>query len=101
MPQTTNEYWNNIFDEEVKETWTNALANLTLLSLRKNIQAQNDDFETKKNIYQNKDNVITSFRITQEIVNEPKWDIKILEKREEKMILLQEEKIIEDQTEPQ
>jgi len=86
LPKTTNKYWNEIFNEEEKEKWTNALANLTLLALRKNIQAQNDDFESKKKIYKDKDNKITSFVITQDILNEQKWDKSALEKRQEKLI---------------
>ena len=35
LPQTTNEFWNNIFTIEQREIWTNSLANLVLLSLRK------------------------------------------------------------------
>jgi len=86
LPRTTNEYWENIFDEKERETWTNALANLTLLSLRKNIQAQNDDFESKKKIYKDKDNKITSFVITRDILNEQKWDTQALKRRKEKLI---------------
>ena len=86
LPQTTTEYWDKIFSEDEKEDWTNALANLTLLALRKNIQAQNDDFESKKKIYKDKDNKITSFVITQDILNEQRWDLQALESRQEKLI---------------
>jgi uncharacterized protein with ParB-like and HNH nuclease domain len=86
LPQTTNKYWDSIFTEEEKEEWTNALANLTLLALRKNIQAKNDDFETKKKIYKDKDNKVTSFVITQDILNEEKWNLEVLEARQKKLI---------------
>ena len=54
--------------------------------MRKNIQALNYDFEKKKKAYQNSDNVISSFVITQDIINGQKWDIEILEKREKKLL---------------
>lgn len=82
LPQTPTEYWKNIFSEEERELWTNALANLTLLSMRKNIQAKNYPFDKKKEAYSNADNVVSSFDITKTILSSEKWDIEELEKRE-------------------
>lgn len=73
LPQTATKYWENIVDQDARDNWTNALANLTLLSMRKNIQAQNYTFDEKKEAYQNKDNVVTSFAITQAILLYPEW----------------------------
>ena len=39
--------WKTIFNSEDREKWTNSLANLTLLSRRKNIQAQNYSYYEK------------------------------------------------------
>jgi len=86
LPQTPTKYWKNIFDKEQRKTWTNALANLTLLSMRKNIQAQNYTFDEKKEAYQNKDNRITSFHLTQAILHYPIWTVVELEEREEILI---------------
>lgn len=86
LPQTLNQDWSEIFTEEETESWTNSLANLTLLSLRKNIQAQNYNFNEKKNAYANIDNVISSFVITQEIMKEEKWNTESLERRKENLI---------------
>lgn len=87
LPQEPKEYaWDKIFTKDEIDKWTNSLANLTLLSMRKNIQALNYDFEKKKKAYQNSDNVISSFVITQDIINGQKWDIEILEKREKKLL---------------
>ena len=87
LPQTTIDYWKNIFTEEDIEIWTNALANLTLLSMRKNIQAQNFSFDEKKDIYRHKDNFITSFSITQDILSYSKWTVNELEDRKEKLLI--------------
>jgi uncharacterized protein with ParB-like and HNH nuclease domain len=82
LPQTVTSYWKDIINDEDRTTWTNALANLTLLSMRKNIQASNDTFENKKIAYQDKDNVRSRFNLTLDIVQYDKWDIEALEARE-------------------
>ena len=83
LPQKPTEYgWDKIFTKDELTDWTNALANLTLLSMRKNIQAQNYSFEKKKEIYSNKDNVETSFRVTQNVFTKTKWDVTELQARE-------------------
>jgi len=86
LPQTLNEDWTEIFTKEETENWTNSLSNLTLLSLRKNVQAQNYNFDQKKNAYANIDNVISSFVITQDIMKEDKWNVESLERRKENLI---------------
>ncbi|MCT7542432.1 DUF262 domain-containing protein [Aliarcobacter cryaerophilus] len=86
LPQTTNEFWNNIFTIEQREIWTNSLANLVLLSLRKNIQAQNYDFNSKKEAYFNNDNVITSFHTTRDIKEICEWNEKELKLRKDKLV---------------
>lgn len=87
LPQKPTEYgWDKIFTSDELNDWTNALANLTLLSMRKNVQAQNYSFEKKKEIYSNRDNVETSFRITQNVFSKSKWDVVELEAREKKLI---------------
>ena len=86
LPQTSTEYWDLLFDKDEKEKWTNSLANLTLLSMRKNIQASNLSFDEKKEAYFNKDNVITSFNITKDILKYDKWNVSSLENRENKLL---------------
>jgi len=84
LPQTATDYWKKIINDEDRELWTNALANLTLLSMRKNIQAKNYSFNKKKVAYQDKDNVVSSFKITQDILTYSQWTLKELKDREEK-----------------
>lgn len=81
-----HQYWKERFDEDELEEWTNNLANLVLLGFRKNIQAQNYDFPTKKEIYSNKDNVTTRFMTTQVVLNEKEWNVKTLKNRKNKLI---------------
>jgi hypothetical protein len=86
LPQTPTEEWENIFNKDEREIWTNSLANLTLLSMRKNIQAKNYSFSKKKEAYQDKDNVMTPFVITQYLLNCDKWDSDELEKRKKELL---------------
>lgn len=85
LPQNPDDKsgWKSIFSAEECEKWTNSLANLTLLSMRKNIQAQNYSYDKKMEAYQDEDNVVTSFLITQDVIKCGKWDIEELEKRDE------------------
>lgn len=86
LPRTPNEYWGALFDEEDVETWTDSLANLTLLSMRKNIQAQNYSFADKKAVYSDADNKISSFVITQNLMKYDKWTVDELEHREKYLV---------------
>ena len=82
LPRTPNDDWKKIFSDEERDSWTNAIANLTLLRFKKNTQAQNKTYEEKREIYLNKDNVSTSFNITQDIFKHKKWNVEALEMRE-------------------
>lgn len=86
LPQNPRKEWEKIFTDEEREEWTDALANLTLLSMRKNIQASNLSFEEKKKAYASKDNISTSFEITKEILLCKKWDVEELDKRHIKLL---------------
>ncbi|WP_024593604.1 MULTISPECIES: DUF262 domain-containing protein [unclassified Pseudoalteromonas] len=87
LPQNPDDEagWKNIFSSEEREEWTNSLANLTLLSMRKNIQAHNYSYVKKVEAYQDKDNVVTPFLITQDVIKCGKWDTEELEKREKNL----------------
>jgi hypothetical protein len=54
--------------------------------MRKNIQASNSSFNIKKEAYENRDNVISSFLITQKVINCNNWNVDELEKRENFLI---------------
>lgn len=94
LPQEPKKYgWDKIFTLDEITDWTNSLSNLTLLSMKKNIQAQNYSFDEKKKAYQDKDNVVSSFKITQDILTYQKWTLQELEEREEKLMHKIAEKI--------
>jgi len=86
LPQTPTDEWKSLFTDDELEVWTNSLANLTLLSMRKNIQAKNFSFDKKKEAYQDKDTVVSPFLLTQDIIKSDKWDVEELKHRKEKLI---------------
>jgi len=85
LPQKPSTNWNQFSKDDI-ETWTDSLANLTLLSMRKNIQAQNFDYQTKKEVYKDKDNVTTSFLITQKLFEFEDWTVESLQTREDMLV---------------
>ena len=54
LPRNTDDDSWNHFTPEARDKWTHSLANVTLLSMRKNIQASNSSFEEKKDAYTKK-----------------------------------------------
>ena len=77
--------WCNDFTEDQRADWTNRLANLVLLSHRKNSRAQNYDFKRKKKEYFQKGGVPT-YALTLQVLNETEWTPKILKRRQRKLL---------------
>lgn len=88
LPQTPapDSVWLTWFpEEETRNLWTHRLANLVLLSRQKNKQAQNFDFERKKQEYFKKKGVST-FAITSQVLNQAEWTLSVLETRQSELI---------------
>ena len=88
LPQSPLEpsVWMQCFpDPDERERWTHKLANLVLLSRRKNSRAQNFDFERKKNEYFQRDAVAT-FAITSQVLHHQIWTPDILEERQRDLV---------------
>lgn len=88
LPQNPSDesQWMEWFPEEdVREAWTHRLANLVLLSRRKNSGASNYEFDVKKSKYFQQ-NGTTTFALTTQVVSEPKWTPKVLERRQGQLI---------------
>ena len=86
LPQTLTNFWNDTFTTDDVLEWANSLSNLTLLSLRKNVQAKNYSFDQKKIAYKDEDNVSTSYIVTQQVLEEEKWNVDSLKRRKEKLL---------------
>ena len=80
-PDAASEWIKDFGDEEEREYWTHRLANLVLLSHRKNSQAQNYDFERKKKAYFMRSGT-TPFALTTQVVNEPVWTPDVMVRRQ-------------------
>ena len=88
LPQNPNSEseWLKTFPDEVeRHEWTHKLANLVLLSHRKNAKAQNYDFERKKTEYFQRGGV-TTFALTTQVVTESEWTPKVLDRRQRELI---------------
>lgn len=83
LPQSpkAESLWRKEFTDDEREYWTNKLANLMLITRRKNSQLSNSEFEEKKERY-SKEN-LTIFPSNNYIyLNTEKWSVSELEKRQ-------------------
>ncbi|MCY4575712.1 MAG: DUF262 domain-containing HNH endonuclease family protein [Chloroflexi bacterium] len=88
LPQNPAEdsQWMKWFpNEDERKRWTHRLANLVLLSRRKNTRASNYDFERKKREYFQRQGT-TTFALTTQVVDQPSWNPNVLERRQEELI---------------
>lgn len=84
-PDANSQWMIDFPDLAIRLDWTNRLANLLLLSIRRNASANNRDFDVKKGEYFKNGNV-TPFAITTEIIDEPEWTIEALERRQKDIV---------------
>ncbi|WP_278539549.1 DUF262 domain-containing protein [Fusobacterium varium] len=83
LPQNpkADSQWRKEFTDEEREYWTNKLANLMLITRRKNSQLSNSEFEKKKSTYSKEE--LTIFPSNNYIyLTTEKWNISELEKRQ-------------------
>ena len=84
-PDKKSEWLSKFQNEDERAEWTGKLANLVLLSRRKNSSAQNYDFNKKKETYFQKGGVAT-FALTTQVLSEPDWTPEVLQRRQKKLI---------------
>ena len=84
-PDAGSEWIRNFPDQEEREQWTHKLANLVLLSRRKNARAANYDFGRKKDEYFRQNNV-TPFALTTPVMDESEWTPEVLRRRQRDLI---------------
>jgi hypothetical protein len=89
LPQTPSKSskWLEWFpDLASREKWVHRLANLVLLPRKKNSEAQNYDFETKKEKYFMSDKGVSTFALTSQVLNQSEWTPALLESRQNNLI---------------
>ncbi len=86
LPQNPdiNSQWCSIFSTDQREYWTHRLANLVLISKRKNSSLSNLDFKEKNERYLNgRIDIFPSNKVFQTYST---WDLSILERRQQTML---------------
>jgi uncharacterized protein with ParB-like and HNH nuclease domain len=71
---------------EEREKYVHCLGNLVLLSRRKNSEAQNYEFETKKEKYFKTSVGIVPFPLTTQVLQEHEWTPEVIEGRQQELI---------------
>lgn len=95
LPQTVSEesQWKTDWpDAQAREAWVHRLANLVPLNKRRNSQAQNYDFERKKDAYFRGRSGVSSYTLTTQVLNEKKWTPEIVLRRQKDLLALLAEK---------
>ncbi|MFN3448028.1 MAG: DUF262 domain-containing protein [Roseococcus sp.] len=89
LPQTVppeSEWSRNFPDPTQRERWVHRIANLVLLTRRKNAQAGNLDFAEKKAKYFATKAGVTTFALTSQVLSEPVWTPDVLERRQKALV---------------
>jgi len=89
LPQwpATDSVWVKDFTQAEREFWTHRLANLVLLTRRKNSAAQNYDFDTKKEKYFHGTAGTSPFVLTTQVLGERAWTPDLLKTRQDELLL--------------
>ncbi len=84
-PKGTSNWLHWFPSEEERTYWTHRLANLVLLSSRKNAQASNYEFDHKKTNYFQRGGVVT-FALTSQVLGEVEWTPQVLRERQSDLL---------------
>jgi uncharacterized protein DUF1524 len=89
LPQTPSagSQWLVDFPAEAdRQQWVHKLANLVLLTRRKNAQASNLDFQDKKSKYFTTKAGVSNFALTSKVLTEGAWTLDTLKRRQVELI---------------
>ena len=84
LPQNPSQSWDASFPDQKSRNRTHSLANLVLLSRRKNAKASNLGYQEKVEEYFK--DMKTTFALTNDAIQEKEWTPDILERRQRKLI---------------
>jgi hypothetical protein len=74
--------WRQTFTDEQRAVWTDRLANLVLLTRRKNSELGNREFSEKKIRYFTGGSGVSPFAVTTQVVTEESWTPEVLRRRQ-------------------
>lgn len=88
LPQnpSSNSSWTEVFTPDQRAHWVHRLANLVLLTRRKNSGMGNKDFAIKKSGYFTGATGATPFALTSQILGQGAWTPGVLEARPKELI---------------
>lgn len=89
LPQTVNaksEWAQSWPDPQVRNEWVHRIANLVPLTQKRNSQAQNYDFDKKKSAYFGGKQGVSSYVLTTQVLNTPKWTANVVKRRQEDLL---------------
>ena len=89
LPQTVRpgSEWEKLWpDASVREQWLNRIANLVPLTRKKNSEAQNYDFDKKKEIYFKGKSGTTTYPLATQVLSEKAWTPEIVELRQKELM---------------
>lgn len=88
LPQNPKQdsHWMTWFADKNREQYVHKIGNLTLLSRRKNAQAQNYDFDEKKKRYFEARRGVSPFALTTQVLKEDEWTPEVIERRQLELI---------------
>jgi hypothetical protein len=78
--------WLRTFDQAQRDYWTHRLGNLLLLNRTKNAEAQNYDFEKKKEKYFSSKNGVSKFALTTQVLYTPVWTPEVVRRRHQDLL---------------
>lgn len=81
-PPAGSQWMQNFPDEDLRRNWVHKLANLVLLTRRKNSQASNYDFDEKKAKYFSSKAGVANFALTSQVLSEVTWTEDTLKRRQ-------------------
>ncbi|MCK1658603.1 DUF262 domain-containing protein [Bradyrhizobium sp. 151] len=85
-PSNGSKWLTDFPDAAERERWVHKLANLVLLTRRKNSQASNFDFLEKKDKYFAMKAGVANFAITSNVLKEKDWTVATLERRQAEIL---------------
>jgi hypothetical protein len=89
LPQTVSagSEWETTWpDQEERKKWVHRIANLVPLTQRRNSQAQNFDFTTKKLAYFGGKRGVSSYILTTQVLQKEQWTLPIIIQRQQELL---------------
>jgi hypothetical protein len=87
LPQNpTEDYWLSRFDTDDQINWTHKIGNLSLITVRKNSQASNYNYEDKIEVYFKADGKASNLAMVNDLQNYDEWTIENIALRNEEML---------------